>query len=149
MRRWRRRHAGVGQRASGGAIKAAASLTGTVGAAHEAGGMRGVARATVAAPASSTVGSVTGPVRDAYRQGAAHGFRTGAPPSSDGDGGAGGAGSPGSGGSPPPSVGSAPGWAQSLARRQRLTQAGMVAAHTVREGDRPASGSGPELKDKS
>ena len=77
-------------RASGGAIKAAASLTGTVGAAHEAGGMGGVARATVAAPASSMVGAVTGPVRDAYRQGAAHGYRTGAPPSSDGAGGAGG-----------------------------------------------------------
>ena len=44
--------------------------------------------------------------------------------------------------SPPP-------WAQSLARRQRTTQAGLVAAQALREGDRPTSGSGPDLKDKS
>ena len=37
-------------RASGAAIRAAASLTGTVGAAYQAGGLRGVARATVTAP---------------------------------------------------------------------------------------------------
>ena len=43
----------------------------------------------------------------------------------------------------------APAWAQSLARRQRTTQAGLVAAQALREGDRPASGAGPELKDKS
>ena len=43
----------------------------------------------------------------------------------------------------------APPWAQSLARRQRTTQAGLVAAQALREGDRPASGSGPDLKDKS
>ena len=42
-----------------------------------------------------------------------------------------------------------PAWAQSLARRQRTTQAGLVAAQALREGDRPASGSGPDLKDKS
>ena len=30
-----------------------------------------------------------------------------------------------------------------------LTQAGMVAAQALREGDRPASSSGPDLKDKS
>ncbi len=139
-------------RASGGAVKAAASLTGTVGAAYETGGMRGVARATVSAPASSISGAITGPVRDAYRQGAAYGYRTAAsPPSSDGDGGAGGAGGPGTvpPPSPPPAGGSPPAWAQSLARRQRMTQAGLVAAHAVREGDRPASASGPELKDKS
>ncbi len=139
-------------RASGGTVKAAASLTGTVGAAYETGGMRGVARATVTAPASSMAGAITGPVRDAYRQGAAYGYRTGAPPpSSAGDGGTGGAGGPGTGPppSPPPAGGSPPAWAQSLARRQRMTQAGLVAAHAVREGDRPASAAGPELKDKS
>jgi hypothetical protein len=30
-----------------------------------------------------------------------------------------------------------------------MTQAGMVAAQALREGDRPASTSGPDLKDKS
>jgi type IV secretory pathway TrbL component len=42
-----------------------------------------------------------------------------------------------------------PAWAQSLARRQQLTQAGMVTAQALREGDRPASGGAPDLKNKS
>ncbi len=50
------------------------------------------------------------------------------------------------GGATPPD---APAWAQSLARRQRTTQAGLVAAQALREGDRPAGGAGPDLKDKS
>ena len=37
----------------------------------------------------------------------------------------------------------------SLARRQRTTQAVMVAAQALREGDRPAAGAAPDLKDKS
>ena len=49
-------------------------------------------------------------------------------------------------GSPPDGP---PAWAQNLARRQHMTQAGMVAAQALREGDRPASSSGPDLKDKS
>jgi type IV secretion system protein TrbL len=132
-------------RASGGVIKAAASLTGRVGAAYDAGGARGVARTTTTAPASRMIASGTGPVRDAYRQGAAQGYRDAEPPSDPG--------TPGRGadalgpGTPP--AGSTPGWAQSLARRQRTTQAGLVAAQALREGDRPASGSGPDLKDKS
>ena len=125
-------------RAAGGTIKAAASLTGRTGAAYETGGPRGVARTLVTAPASRMVGSSTAPVRDAYRQGAAQGYRdAGAGPGSPG---------PISGGPPPAG---APPWAQSLARRQRLTQAGLVATQALREGDRPASGAGPDLKDKS
>jgi type IV secretion system protein TrbL len=104
--------------------------------------MRGVGRTTVSAPASRALAAYTGPVRDAYRHGAAQGYRDAAPPSgTDG---------PPDGGTPggtPPS--SAPGWARSLARRQRATQAGLVAAHALREGDRPAAGGGPDLKDKS
>ena len=111
-------------RASGAAIRAAASLTGTVGAAYQAGGLRGVARATVTAPAARAVASSTAPVRDAYREGAAQGYR-GAGPSSGPDpnppGGPGGAGP----------AGSPPAWAQRLARRQRMTQAGMIAAQGV------------------
>jgi len=130
-------------RASGAAIKAAASLTGTVGAAYQAGGLSGVARATVTAPASRAVASSTGPVRDAYREGAAQGYRD-AGPSSGPDPGPPGTG-PGGGGP----AGSAPAWAQRLARRQRMTQAGLVAAQGLREGDRPALSPGPDLKDKS
>jgi type IV secretion system protein TrbL len=130
-------------RASGAAIRAAASLTGTVSAAYQAGGLRGVARATVSAPAARAVASSTAPVRDAYREGAAQGYRDAGPPSGrdpnppgGGPGGAGPAGSP-------------PAWAQRLARRQRMTQAGMIAAQGLREGDRPALSPGPDLKDKS
>jgi type IV secretion system protein TrbL len=130
-------------RASGAAIKAAASLTGTVGAAYQAGGMRGVARATVTAPASRAFASSTGPVRDAYREGAAQGYRDAGPSSGPDPGPSGPA--PGGGGP----AGSPPAWAQRLARRQRMTQAGLIAAQGVREGDRPALSPGPDLKDKS
>jgi type IV secretion system protein TrbL len=130
-------------RASGAAIRAAASLTGTVGAAYQAGGLRGVARATVTAPASRAMASGTAPVRDAYREGAAQGYRD-AGPSSGPDPGPPGA-TPGGGGP----AGSPPAWAQRLARRQRMTQAGLMAAQGLREGDRPALSPGPDLKDKS
>jgi type IV secretion system protein TrbL len=130
-------------RASGAAIRAAASLTGTVGAAYQAGGLRGVARATVTAPASRAAASSTAPVRDAYREGAAQGYRD-AQPSSGPDPNPPGGG-PGGGGP----AGSPPAWAQRLARRQRMTQAGLIAAQGVREGDRPALSPGPDLKDKS
>jgi type IV secretion system protein TrbL len=129
-------------RASGGAIKAAASLSGRVGAAYEAGGPGGVARTLVTAPGSRMIAAGTGPVRDAYREGAAQGYRDAGSPSPGGPG-PGGPASPGAGPDGPPA------WAQSLARRQHMTQAGMVAAQALREGDRPASTSGPDLKDKS
>jgi type IV secretion system protein TrbL len=166
----------LGGRASGGAIKSAASLSGTVGAAYESGCIRGVAKATIAAPAARMANAATAPVRDAYREGAAAGYRAAAPgdgspgggpgPGGSNSGGAGpggaspggqgpgGRGPGGSGGSPAPGGGSPsapplpPAWAQNLARRQRLTQAGMLAAQAVREGDRPAGTSGPTLKDK-
>jgi type IV secretion system protein TrbL len=130
-------------RAAGGAIRTAASMTGTVGAAYQAGGLGGVARATVTAPVSRAVASGTAPVRDAYREGAAQGYRD-AGPSSSPDPGPPGAG-PGGGGP----AGSPPAWAQRLARRQRMTQAGLIAAQGLREGDRPALSPGPDLKDKS
>ncbi len=45
-----------------------------------------------------------------------------------------------------PSAVRRPAWAQSLARRQRLTQAGMIAAQALREGDRPASAARPRTQ---
>jgi type IV secretion system protein TrbL len=123
-------------RATASAVTAAASLTGRVGAAYGEGGAVGVARATLNAPAAQMMRSATAPVRDAYREGAAAGYRA-ASPSSDA---AANASTPGS------SAGSPPGWARDLARRQRLTQAGMITAQALREGDRPAGSSGPNLK---
>jgi type IV secretion system protein TrbL len=137
-------------RAAGGAVTSAASLSGMVGAAHESGGLAGVAKATMTAPASNMASNATAPIRDAYRQGAAAGYRATAPASTDGSDGRGGSamgGSSGPGGSPaaPP----APAWAKDLARRQRFTQGAMAATQALREGDRSASSSGPNLKDTS
>ncbi|MAT64620.1 MAG: P-type conjugative transfer protein TrbL [Gammaproteobacteria bacterium] len=41
----------------------------------------------------------------------------------------------------------APDWAQKLRRDQRLREGVTIAAHTVRDGDRPASGENPRLRD--
>ncbi len=84
-------------------------------------------------------------MRDAYREGAAAGYRATSPPPLEGQGGRGGdAFGGGRAAAPPP-----PAWAQNLARRQRFSQAGMAATQALREGDRPAGTSGPDLKDKS
>lgn len=123
-------------RTSASAVNAAASLTGRVGAAYSEGGAVGVARATLGAPAAQMMRSATGPMRDAYREGAAAGYRA-ASPSCDASG------NPSMGGS---AAGNPPGWARDLARRQRLTQAGMITAQALREGDRPSGSSGPNLK---
>jgi type IV secretion system protein TrbL len=133
-------------RASGSAIRAAASLSGRVGAAYEAGGPAGVARTLTTAPASRLIASATAPIRDAYREGAAQGYRDAGPPPGAGPIGGGPlGGGPGPGGG----AGEPPEWAQSLARRQQLTQAGMLAAGALREGDRGATSPGPDLKTKS
>lgn len=125
-------------RAAGSGIQAAASLTGRVGAAFQNSGLSGVARTTLSGPASRLAASATAPIRDAYRKGAAQGYR---------DTGGSGGGDAGPTTMAPGAVQHGPpAWAQSLARRQQLTQAGMVAAHALREGDRPASGGAPDLK---
>jgi type IV secretion system protein TrbL len=131
-------------RTAGGAIKSAASLSGRIGAAYEAGGVAGVARATASGPASRTASSATAHVRNAYRYGAAQGYRDAA---ASGEGGGKGPAPDHSGGSP--SSSGPPTWAQSLARRQRMTQAGLMAAHSLRDGDRAGSSSGPDLKNKT
>jgi type IV secretion system protein TrbL len=130
-------------RAAGGSLKAAAALTGRVGAAYEAGGGQGVARTAITAPATRLITAATAPVRDAHRRGAAQGYRDAEPPDpSDPGRGADALGSGGSRAEPPA-------WARNLARRQRLTQAGLMAAGALREGDRAIGGGGPDLKDKS
>jgi type IV secretion system protein TrbL len=102
-----------------------------------------VARTALAAPTSRALGAATAPVRDAYREGAAQGYRDAAPASD-----AGGPANPISpGGGGPPNT--PPAWAKTLARRQHTTQAALLAAQAVREGDRPAGSAAPDLKDKS
>ena len=132
----------MASRASASAITAAASLTGRIGAAYSEAGAPGVARATIGAPAAQMLRSATAPMRDAYREGAAAGYRT-ASPSSEASAMSGSSMMAGS------ASGVAPDWARDLARRQRLTQAGMITAQALREGDRPAGSSGPDLKPNS
>jgi len=127
-------------RVAGSGVRAAASLTGTVAAAHEQGGMRGVAQPTVIKPAAGVADSAIAPVRDAYRQGAAYGYRATAPGSTDGGGA-----SPGA----PSQAGEPPAWAQQLSRSQRLRDATFVAGQALREGDRPMAPASPHLKDES
>jgi type IV secretion system protein TrbL len=127
-------------RIAGGGVRAAASLTGTVAAAHEQGGMRGVAQATVIRPAAGAADSAIAPVRDAYRQGAAYGYRATAPGSADGGGASLGA---------PSQAGEPPAWAQRLSRSQRMRDATFVAGQALREGDRPMAPASPHLKDES
>lgn len=126
-------------RSSASAVTAAASLTGRVGAAYSEGGALGVARATLVAPAAQMLRSAVAPVQDAYREGAAAGFRAISGSSDDSS----------AGGSGLTAAGGPPGWARDMARRQRLTQAGMITAQALREGDRPAGSSGPNLKPDS
>jgi type IV secretion system protein TrbL len=126
----------LGGRITGGGLRAAASLTGAVSAAHEQGGMRGVAHATMARPASNLASAAAAPVRDAYRQGAAYGYRATSPDSGQGGNGPGGA-----------AISDPPAWAQRLSRRQRLRDAAFAAAQAVREGDRPMAPASPDLKD--
>jgi type IV secretion system protein TrbL len=127
-------------RVAGGGVRAAASLTGTVAAAHEQGGTRGVAQATIIKPAGSMVDAAIAPVRDAYRQGAAYGYRATGSGSSNGS-----PASPGAG----PAAGDPPAWAQRLSRRQRMRDAALVAGQALREGDRPMAPASPNLKDDS
>ena len=136
---------GMGARTSASAgstaIRSAASLSGTAQAAYGTAGLSGLSRAMVTEPAKRAMNAATAPVRDAYREGSAQGYRD-------------------AGGSGPHAVGAGamsaspapedrPGWARKLERRQRLREAGLMAAQALREGDRPASASGPDLKDKT
>ena len=98
--------------------------------------MRGVAQATVIKPAAGLASSAAAPVRDAFRQGAAYGYRATAP---DGGGGAGGTPSAGQSAEPPA-------WAQRLSSRQRMRDATFVAGQALREGDRPMAPATPDLK---
>ncbi len=130
--------------ATSGSLKAAASLTGRIAAAHETGGAGGVVRATVSGPATRRGAALTAPLRDAYARGAAQGYRDAATAEPD-------AGPDAGGGMAPPtsSEDGPPGWARKLARRQRTREAGLLAAQALRDGDRPAGGASPNLTDKS
>ena len=145
--------AGMGARAAAGgvstAVKAGASMAGaartsyTMGAVASGGagpagiaaGLAGVARAggdairrTVARPASA--------FRDAYRRGSESAWR------------ATGGTTTGSSQSPHTSTAQSPGWARRMERGQRMSHAGQIAAHSLRDGDRGSGGAAQSLQDK-
>lgn len=125
-------------------VTAGASVAGRANAGYQSGGAGGAARATVTTPIKNAAASTAAPVKDAFRSGQADGFRaTGQAKASSGSGQ-----SPGRGagvGSSSASGSGQPAWAKRMHRRQRLREAGMVAAQTLREGDQGGSAEGPAL----
>ncbi|WP_421950804.1 P-type conjugative transfer protein TrbL [Pelagibacterium sp.] len=140
---------------AGGATRAAASMAGGASGAYQiarassdasgpagvAAGMAGIARAgagAVGQGARNMAARATGGVRQAYADGergafaATGGTRSGAADSS----------------STAPSAPDAPDWARRMRREQRMREGVTVAAHTLRDGDRPAAGENPKLKDE-
>ena len=116
------------------------ATSGASGAAGVAAGVAGVARAGVGAVGHgvrSFADRATAGVRQSFADGGRNAFAaTGGAPSSGGDASASTAAASG-----------APDWAQKLRRDQRFREGVTVAAHTIRDGDRPASGENPRLRD--
>lgn len=150
--------AGAARTAGGvaaGAVRAGAALSGTASAGYGLGraasgrsggggvaaGIAGAARsggAALAARLRAGAGRALGSPRAAFDAGgraavAATGGSLRGGPASE-------ASAPGDG---------PPAWARKLRAEQRLREAGMVAAHAVREGDRGGSSEGPDLKERN
>lgn len=112
-----------------------AAASGASGASAVAAGVTGVARAggdafrrTLSKPASS--------ISEAYNRGRQNAWTaTGGSPSSD----------MASGSTSGPS---SPSWARRMQARQNVSQAGQMAAHSVRDGDSGSSGAAPQLSNK-
>jgi len=128
---------------AGGASSAyglARSTSGASGAAGVAAGAAGVARAGVGAVGQSVrsaAGRASSGVRESFADGQRGAFTaTGGTRPSAAD-------VP----SATAAASGAPDWAQKLRRDQRLREGATIAAHTVQDGDRPASGKNPRLRD--
>ncbi len=126
-----------------GSVSAAASVAGRASAGLQSGGVSGAAKATVGGPIKNATSRMTAPVSDAFKSGQAEGFR------------AAGSSNPSKAGGQPAGRGAGvvasssgtdqPAWARQMHRRQRLREASMVAAQTLREGDQGGSSEGPRL----
>ncbi len=122
-----------------GAYGLGRAASGVSGAAGVTAGAAGVARAGAGAVGQG-VRSVVGRATSGARQSFADGQR-GAFAATGGT-------LPGSEASTTTAAASgAPDWARKLRRDQRMREGATVAAHTVRDGDRPASGENPRLRD--
>lgn len=128
-----------GIRMAGGAASSiahtGASVAGGASAAYRAGGMAGVAKAGMSA-AASPLRSAASSLKESFARGGATATGRaaatgGTPPSTGGQGGA--------------NPSGPPGWAKHMQQRQAISQGVTVAAHTVRSGDHPTSGSSIDL----
>ena len=127
----------AGLSGAGRAVTSAASLSGAAQAGFKQGGMGGALQATVGQPMKDAASKASAPMKDAYREGSAYGFKA-----------AGGSGSPspsGGGKGKTSGGGGEPDWAKRIRRRDQMTRAGTVASQSIREGDRGASNEGPDL----
>ena len=139
---------------AGAATRAAASVTGGARASYALGkassreggiagisaGMGGVARAGAGAVGQGVrnmTDRATSGIRNAYQSGQRGAFAA-----------TGGAVSSGEGAETTATSTTAPDWAQRLRREQRLREGATITAHTIREGDRPAAGENPRLRDE-
>lgn len=131
----------AGLSGAGRAVTSAASLSGSAQAGFKQGGIRGALQASVGQPMKDAASKASAPLKDAFRDGSAYGFKA-----------AGGSGSssPSSGGKAKSSgSGNEPDWAKRIRRRDQMTRAGTVASQSIREGDRGASNEGPDLNPDS
>jgi len=123
-----------------GAYSLAQATSGSSGVAGIAAGAAGVVRASAGAAgqgARNIAGKATAGVRQSFSDG-----RQGALSATGGS--VSGAGQVAAATSTASGV---PDWAQKLRREQRLREGATVAAHTIRDGDRPASGENPRIRD--
>jgi type IV secretion system protein TrbL len=127
----------AGLSGAGRAVTSAASLSGVAQAGFKQGGMGGALQATVGQPMKDAASKASAPMKDAYREGSAYGFKAA--------GGSGSPSSPGVGKGKSGGGGSEPDWAKRIRRRDQMTRAGTVASQSIREGDRGASNEGPDL----
>lgn len=108
--------------------------SGASGIGGVAAGLAGTARAGMDT-ARRAAGRPLQSVRDAYQRGSAGAWRA-----------TGGTG--GGGGGDQASAASEPGWARKFQTQQRVSQAGTMAAHSIRDGDRGSPSAAPTLKEK-
>jgi type IV secretion system protein TrbL len=122
---------------AGRAVTSAASLSGAAQAGFKQDGMGGALQATVGQPMKDAASKASAPMKDAYREGSAYGFKAA--------GGSGAQSSSGGGKGKSSGGGGEPDWAKRIRRHDQMTRAGTVASQCIREGDRGASNEGPDL----
>ncbi len=127
-----------------GAYQLARATSGATGAAGVASGIAGAVQATGSAIAQNASNKATSGIRQSFAEGqqaafsSTGGTQSGVAQSSGSHSSSSAAGNSTSG--------NAPDWAQKLRQDQHLREGISIAAHTIRDGDRPASGENPKFQ---